>query len=308
MKHEEKAELLKDTIKHLYEKEGRSLSYMERLLKINRSVLSKKIKEWGFIVAEPRRHMTPSTKKFIARNKQKIMSSLNNDISLSQIARDLGCDRKTLETVRLHDEDIKKAADEYKERITSSAKNRKEKILSESARQYDYPEIRDEEWKTITYFPNYEVSNYGRVRGYAKRYKKHYLLHQEPNKNNGRPYVTLHNENGRKNIQVARLVGFEFVEGRTKERNTINHEDGNVKNNKASNLTWSTQGENNKHSYDKLNHTPTRKNKSDFKKVIYQNKYEFKTVAALAKFIGKSETQTRRYLTEPEKHELKIIM
>ena len=69
-----------------------------------------------------------------------------------------------------------------------------------------------------------------------------------------------------------------------------------------------TQGENNAHAYAVLNRPVIKKNKSDFLKVIYKGKYEFKTVATLARFLEKSETQTRRYLEEPSKHELKIVM
>ena len=55
------------------------------------------------------------------------------------------------------------------------------------------------------------------------------------------------------------------------------------------------------------NRSVVRNNKSPFKQIIYKNKYEFKTVAAFARFIGKSETQTRRYLETPSKYEIKIV-
>ena len=122
-------------------------------------------------------------------------------------------------------------------------------------------------------------------------------------------YVALAGTDGKKhNLQVSRLVGFHFLEGFSDERNTINHKDGDVSNNTSDNLEWVSQSENSEHSYRVLkrgNHMG--KNKSDFKKVVYKGKYEFKTVAALARFIGKSETQTRRYLETPHKHDLEII-
>ena len=40
---EEKAEMLKSTISQLYSKEGRSISYISRLLEINRRTISAKI-------------------------------------------------------------------------------------------------------------------------------------------------------------------------------------------------------------------------------------------------------------------------
>ena len=80
-----------------------------------------------------------------------------------------------------------------------------------------------------------------------------------------------------------------------------------MSNNASDNLEWVSQSENNRHSYQVLKRKNCTKNKSDFKKVVYKGKYEFKTVAALARFIGKSETQTRRYLETPHKHDLEII-
>ena len=43
-----------------------------------------------------------------------------------------------------------------------------------------------------------------------------------------------------------------FVNGRTVERNEVNHNDGNRSNNKAYNLTWLTHAENIQHSYREL--------------------------------------------------------
>ena len=41
--------------------------------------------------------------------------------------------------------------------------------------------------------------------------------------------------------------------------------------------------------------------------IVYDNKYKFKSIAAYARFIGKSEIQARRYMDEPEKHNIKVI-
>jgi hypothetical protein len=120
-------------------------------------------------------------------------------------------------------------------------------------------------------------------------------------------YVTLYNGNKAKNLQVAVLVAHAFVEGYDETHNTVNHKDGNVQNNVWTNLEWMSQSENNKHAYDKLNRTRVNFRKYHFKKIVYMNKYEFKTVAAFSRFIGKSPTQTRRYMDEPEKHDIKLI-
>lgn len=47
-----------------------------------------------------------------------------------------------------------------------------------------------------------------------------------------------------------------------------------------------------------------------FKKIVLDNEYEFKTIRAFAKFIGKSETQTYRYifkLTTNNPYEIELI-
>jgi len=55
MKSYEKAELLKESIFQLYSKEGRSVSYISKLLGINRRTISKKIKEWNLPVSKPKK-------------------------------------------------------------------------------------------------------------------------------------------------------------------------------------------------------------------------------------------------------------
>ena len=69
----EKAELLKDTIYQMWSKEGRSKSYISRLLKINRVVLRNKITEWDFPKADPMRHFSPRVQKFVNQNREYII-------------------------------------------------------------------------------------------------------------------------------------------------------------------------------------------------------------------------------------------
>ena len=69
MTQKEKIEMLKETITFLYEKEGRSKSYISRLLCVDRKTLVYKINEWGLIKANIS-YMKPSTLKFLNRNKQ----------------------------------------------------------------------------------------------------------------------------------------------------------------------------------------------------------------------------------------------
>ena len=78
--------MLKETITFLYEKEGRSKSYISRLLCVDRKTLVYKINEWGLIKANIS-YMKPSTLKFLNRNKQLILSRLNSDINVTDISK-----------------------------------------------------------------------------------------------------------------------------------------------------------------------------------------------------------------------------
>lgn len=113
-----------------------------------------------------------------------------------------------------------------------------------------------EEWKPITNFPGYEVSNMGRVRSQERTvtdvfrgkkrmrvisgrelspnyvgYKRRYLA------------VNLHNETGAAKRYIHRLVAKHFVP-KPKEKNTVHHKDFDPSNNRASNLQWVSQKEN----------------------------------------------------------------
>lgn len=298
----EKAELLKPAIYQMYSKEGRSKSYISRLLEINRTTIAKKIKEWNFPEPKPMKHIKPSTRKFINQNRNLIKSRLDHNISITKIAEELGVSRDFLQkTVISNDEVLDKARNDY---IVRSHTNTN---MQKSHLKYDFADLPEEIWKPIPGYSGYMVSNMARVKHYASRYKKYHLIKPIPNKNNKRLYVALYYSNKVKNIQLARLVAFAFVDGYDPEHNTVNHEDGNVQNCVWTNLSWQSQSENNKHAYRVLNRKKVDKKRYHFKTILYKDKYEFKTVAAFAKFIGKSETQTRRYLDHPQSHDIKLI-
>lgn len=303
----EKSELMKSAIFQLYSKEGRSICYISRLLEINRKTLSEKIEEWDIPKPKPTKYVKPSTQKFINKNRALIKSRLDNDISITKIAEELQVERSFLQkTIIPNDEILYKAKCDYIKRKQSNAEECRNEILKNSRQEYIFSDLPGEIWRPILGYEGYMVSNKGRIKKYAKRYKAYYLIAQTLNKNNGRLYACLFKGNKRKNMQVARIVAHAFVDGFDGTHNTVNHEDGNVQNNEATNLTWTSQSENNKHSYTKLNRQKVNFKKYKFKKIIYKEKYEFKTVAALARFLGKSETQTRRYLDYPEKHNLQL--
>ena len=304
----EKAELLKDTIYQLYSKEGRSKSYISRLLKLNRKTLSEKIKEWEFPKDNHTHHVNPSTQKYINENRQKIKSMLDKDISVCEIAKQLGVGRDFLgKCIIANDEVLNRARQDYVDRMHVNAALRKEKLMEESSLVYDFIDLDGEEWKSVLGYDGYYVSNKGRVKSYSERYKSYHLISQYPNKNNGRMYVTLYNNLGRQNLQVSRLVAFNFVDGYSDINNTVNHLDGDVTNNDASNLEWASQAENNAHACRCLGRTVNSGKRYKFSEIVYEKKYHFKTVAAFARFLGISETQTRRYMDSPRLHKIQFI-
>lgn len=99
------------------------------------------------------------------------------------------------------------------------------------------------EWRVISEYPRYSVSNRGEVRNDEtnRLLKPSYV-------GNGYLHVTLSNENGRSQKSVHRLVAKEFIDN-PRGCDTVNHIDGNPSNNCVKNLEWCTQSENMKHAY-----------------------------------------------------------
>lgn len=302
-----KIELLKDTIETLYSKEGKSKSYIAKLLNINRQKLARAINDWGFEEAEPRHHLTPSNQKFLNKNRDLIKSRLDNNISMTRIAEELKVPRGYLcRTIIEHDDVLRKAKNDYIARIKALAAERKQSAMSNSYLEYNIIDLPEEQWLPILGYENYMISNYGRVKTFTECYQSFHLLHPAVNNRTGYMYITLCRDNKHHSLNLSRVVAHAFVPGYSDIHNTVNHIDGDKLNNRAENLEWVSQSENNEHAYTALNH-PVNKKSAGFRKLRYKDKYEFCTIAALAKFMNKSETQIRRYLKDPAKYEIKII-
>lgn len=108
MNQSEKVELLKNTIFHLYCKEGRSKSYIARLLELNRKVLSYKIEEWQFEQANIK-HLSPSNEKFLNRHRDKIISMYNAGKTDADIAEELGISANQYRKMIVKYEPVKEA-------------------------------------------------------------------------------------------------------------------------------------------------------------------------------------------------------
>lgn len=302
MTHKEKINILKDTIIKLYEQEGRSKSYISSLLNVDRRVLTYQIKEWNLKQKKIHR-LTPSNQKFANKHRQLIKSRLDNNISQVEIAKELGVSRDYLRNIIHGDEGLNKINQEYLIRIKNQAIENKENKIENSSLEYNFVEIEGEIWKEILGYENYFISNFGRVKKYIKTYDSFILLKTTINPLSKREYVNI-NKTG---LQVSRLVGFAFVEGHNQEKNTIDHINGNPLDNRAENLEWVSQSENNKRAYinGKKPHKSYSKN-GKFKQVVVNNKYTFKTIVATAKFLGVSPTQVQRYIDDETKNDYNI--
>ena len=97
-----------------------------------------------------------------------------------------------------------------------------------------------EEWKTITDFPNYEVSSFGNIKN--NKTGKDLKI----NVKSGYYNISLTNETIYKTFKVHRLVALAFIEN-PENKSDVNHMDKNKLNNYLSNLEWMTRQENNIH-------------------------------------------------------------
>lgn len=289
-------------VEQLYSKDGKSKEYIMNLLDIKRQDLNEIIRRLN--LQKPQVKLTPSNQKFVNAHREQIVSMLRKDISLKNIAKELNITSDKLWYLVRNTPDLAAERDAQKERIHNAFIARE---MNKSSLDYDNRSLVGEEWKPILGYDTYYISNCGRVKHYVKAYDAYNVMSQQKNVRTGRLYVSLPDNNGKMhNLIVARLVAHAFCNGYSEKYNTVNHIDGDVTNNIAENLEWVSQGENNKHAYDVLNRTRNVGHPLLYR-INYQNRYIFKTVAAFARFIGKSEITARRWLEEPAKHDIKLL-
>lgn len=276
----EKAELLKMSIRKLYVDECRSISYISRLIQIDRHTLSIFIKDNNFVQINQEKK---KINRFLKQNKEKIICKIKNGYTNKQICEEFHIGSVFYKKILAFDNEL------------SNIKNDIAKDNFE-----EYLKIDGEEWKHIFGYDEYEVSNFGRIKRGFK------IVKPMLNKLHDRYYIGLYKDGKRKNFILARVVAHSFCDGYSENNNTVNHKDGNTHNNYATNLEWVSQSGNNKHSYSFLKRKKVRPCPINYV-ILYDNKYKFKTVAAFARFLGLSETQTRRRLGNPTKFNIKKI-
>lgn len=95
----------------------------------------------------------------------------------------------------------------------------------------------NERWRPIRNYPNYEVSNFGRVRN------RHKII-MKPFENQGAFHkylrVRIRNKDGARNFYVHRLVAAAFCEKKHYSKNQVHHKDRDTFNNQHTNLAWAT--------------------------------------------------------------------
>ena len=115
-----------------------------------------------------------------------------------------------------------------------------------------------EVWKDIKDFPNYQISNFGRVKSKeritnvgiknVKQAKRKEKILTPLKLTKGYFGIRLYNETDAKTFKIHRLVAQSFIPN-PENKPQINHIDGNKGNNCVDNLEWCTNEYNMKHSY-----------------------------------------------------------
>lgn len=104
-------------------------------------------------------------------------------------------------------------------------------------------------WKPLLEYKGIEVSSIGRIRKAANKSRKERILTEFPKDRDGYYRCSVQRLDGTWTSQpVHRLVAKAFIP-RTKNRDIVNHIDGNRTNNRIENLEWVTLKENVIHSF-----------------------------------------------------------
>lgn len=174
-------------------------------------------------------------------------------------------------------------------------------------------QIEGEIWKDVPEYEGlYAVSNFGRVKAYAKIYycgnypvkrtKPEHIIREATTRDGyKRCPVT---KNGKKSgFNTHRLVAHFFVHN-SENKPEVNHIDGNKSNNHYSNLEWSTRSENMKHAHDTGLLKPAKGAASGMSKMVLDTQtgifYDCIREAAEAK--GYKQTTLTNKLSEKHGH------
>jgi len=110
--------------------------------------------------------------------------------------------------------------------------------------------LEGEIWKVVAKFPEYQISNKGRVKYPIRKGKKPYKKRITFGGSSSDGYKTFQFRNEHNNIKagIHRIVAQEFITNPNKFK-IVNHKDGNKQNNCVENLEWCTRSQNTQHAY-----------------------------------------------------------
>lgn len=172
-------------------------------------------------------------------------------------------------------------------------------------------ELKDSEvFAVIPGFPNYNISNYGRVLNNTTD-----KILGDFKDTKGYPITFLYEDRKRKTLKVHRLVAKAFI-ANPENKPQVNHKDGNKKNNHWTNLEWSTNSENGKHAWDNNLRTRSVNMIKAMRAVSQLNKKRvldtttgavFESVNEAAKSIGMRQNNLSSMLTGSIKNKTTLI-
>lgn len=153
----------------------------------------------------------------------------------------------------------------------------------------------EESWVEIKDFPNYVVSNLGRV----KNHKTGRVLKTTPNKGG---YLSVKPCNEKRCVlkYVHQLVAFAFIG--IANGLEINHIDGIKSHNSSNNLEYVTRSQNHKHAYDiGLRKCNGNVGKEKIAVKIIENGKRFGSISDLAKYINADPSQVAAAVRKPSR-------
>jgi len=134
-------------------------------------------------------------------------------------------------------------------------------------------------WKPIKGYDKYKISNTGKILGLRSGVELKYQYH------NGYAKVSLLGNNEQKTFSVHCLVASNFLGYKPKDKPTIDHINGNKKDNSVCNLEYVSYSENSKRYYSKTKSTNGRKsffNDDDVEAILFlKGIYTYKTIAEM---------------------------
>lgn len=111
-----------------------------------------------------------------------------------------------------------------------------------------FPDLQGEVWKDVAGFEGlYKVSNFGRVRAIGRGLRRGCIMTDKFDKLDGYMHLSLTKDGVPHHFVIHRLVAIAFIPN-PDNKPTVNHKDFNRCNNRAENLEWMTQKENNRYS------------------------------------------------------------